>query len=220
MSGTPRVRTAALAVAIPAAVAGGLLAQTVSAGGADAAVVTKATLDGTHLRVKGTVAPGTSFISIESTTSAIGARAKGNGTFEAQSDSFTAPDCFITVRDGNSPDKTVRLDRCTPSVTPVPANPAPPSGSCVITPQAPATLTKGTMSAFTFHATGCDPSGPLNYDVVAGAIPTGMTVGTFQNSETGNIIGTPSIRRTYRFTIEVVDAAGATDQENFTINVV
>ena len=221
MSMSVRIRTAILAAAVPAAIAGGLVTQTVLAGDAGAVTVTKVQLKGTQLRVEGRVATlGLSFVSAESTTSAAGGRADGNGVFKIQSDTFTAPDCHITVNDFGSPAQTLVIPGCTPSVKPV-TNPAPPTGSCVITPQAtPTTLTVGTQSVFWFLASGCNPSSPLSYTVVGGAIPTGMTVGGFQTSSAGNIIGTPSIRGTYRFTIQVTDAAGATDQENFTINVV
>jgi hypothetical protein len=222
MSKSPRVRAAVLAATIPAVLAGGLIAQTVLAAEAGAVTVTKVQLKGTQLRVEGRLTtPGLSFVSVESTTSAAGGRGDGNGVFKVQSDTFTAPDCSITVNDFGSPALTVAIPGCTPSIKPVPTNPAPPTGSCVITPQpTPTTLSAGTMSVFWFTATGCNPSSPLSYTVVAGAIPTGMTVGGFQNSSAGNIIGTPSIPGTYRFTIQVTDAAGATDQENFTINVV
>jgi hypothetical protein len=96
----------------------------------------------------------------------------------------------------------------------------------VITPQAAATLTAGTNSTVYFQSTGCDTttnSGatptPVQWKVVAGVIPTGMTGPNFQGTTAANIIGTPSIRGTYRFTLQVTDQVGATDQENFTVNV-
>lgn len=220
MSVSLRIRTALLAGAVPAVLAAGFIAQTALAGEAGAVTATKIQLKGGQLQVEGTITPGESFVSIESTTSAIGARPDGNGRYKAQATGFTAPDCTLTIRDFASPTLTVSIPGCTPSVKPAPATPAAPTGSCVITPQAPASLTVNVESVFWFRATGCNPSSPLRYSVVAGAIPTGMTVGGFQDSTSGNIIGTPSVRGSYRFTIQVTDAVGATDQENFTVNVV
>ena len=170
-------------------------------------------------------APGI-FVTAESTTSSAGARADQNGLFKIQASNFTAPDCKVTVSDRQTPTATVTLSGCTPTVTPVPPVPAPPTGSCVITPQAPATVTAGTSSTVYFQSTGCNTTfnggatpTPVQWKVVAGTIPTGMTGPNFQGTTAANIIGTPSIRGTYQFTLQVTDQVGATDQENFTVNV-
>jgi hypothetical protein len=77
-----------------------------------------------------------------------------------------------------------------------------------------------------FTTTGCDTttnSGstptPVQWQVVAGSIPTGMTGPQSQGTTAGNIIGTPSIAGTYRFTLQVRDQVGATDQENVSVTV-
>jgi hypothetical protein len=54
---------------------------------------------------------------------------------------------------------------------------------------------------------------------VAGSIPTGMSGPNSQGTTGGNIIGTPTVPGTYRFTLEVSDQVGATDQENVTVTV-
>ena len=54
---------------------------------------------------------------------------------------------------------------------------------------------------------------------MAGSIPTGMTGPNSQGTTAGNIIGTPSILGTYRFTLQVIDQIGATDQETLTVTV-
>jgi hypothetical protein len=109
-------------------------------------------------------------------------------------------------------------------VVPVPPVPAPPTGSCLITPQGPATLTVGTDSVVYFATTGCDTttgSGatptPVQWSVVAGSIPTGMTGPNSQGTTNGNIIGTPTVPGSYVFTLQVVDQVGAQDQETFTV---
>ena len=84
----------------------------------------------------------------------------------------------------------------------------------------------GVATAFFFGTTGCNTtfnSGatptPVRWSVAAGAIPTGMTGPNSQGQTSGNIIGTPSTRGTYHFTLQVSDQVGATDQETFTVDV-
>jgi hypothetical protein len=211
--------------ALAAALSIGLLGQALLADAAGAVTATKSQLSSGQLRLEGQAAPG-QFVIAESTTSSAGARADLNGQFKIQATGFTAPDCKVTIRDGRTPTATVTLSGCTPSIVPVPAQPAPPTGSCVITPLAPATLTAGSNSTVDFQTTGCDTttnSGatptPVQWKVVAGVIPTGMTGPNFQGTTAGNIIGTPSIRGTYQFTLQVSDQVGATDQENVTVTV-
>lgn len=214
-------RTALLATVVSV----GVIGQAVLADTSGAVTATKAQLSSGQLRVEGQAAPG-KFVIAESTTSSAGARADINGLFKIQATNFTAPDCKVTVRDGQTPTATVTLSGCTVSVVPVPAVPPAPTGSCVITSQAPATLTSGTNSTVYFQTTGCDTttnSGatptPVQWKVVAGVIPTGMTGPNSQATTAANIIGTPSIPGTYRFTLQVTDQVGDTDQENFTVNV-
>jgi hypothetical protein len=215
-------RLALRTVALTAAVSIGVLSQALLVDAAGAVTATKSQLTGGQLRLEGQAAPG-QFVIAESTTSSAGARADLNGQFKIQATGFTAPDCKVTIRDGRTPTATVTLSGCTPSIVPVPAQPAPPTGSCVITPVAPATLTAGSNSTVNFQTTGCDTTSgngaPVQWKVVAGVLPTGMTGPNFQGSTGGNIIGTPSIRGTYQFTLQVTDQVGATDQENVTVTV-
>lgn len=219
---TSGVRTAVVAAAVVA----GVLGQVSLAAPAGAVTTTTAELRDGQLRVEGHSSPGV-FVSASSTTSVAGARAGQDGSFSIRAGGFTAPDCLVTVSDGRTTTATVPLAGCTPSVIPVPTTPAPPTGSCVITPQAPATLTAGTSSVVFFGTTGCDTtfdSGatptPVRWTVVAGVIPTGMTGPNAQGLTAGGIIGTPGLPGTYRFTLQVTDQVGATDQENVTVDVV
>lgn len=200
-------------------------AVVVLSGTASAVTSTKAQLSGGQLRLEGTSAPGI-FVIAESTTSAAGARADINGRYKVQASGFTAPDCKVTIHDGSTPTATVALTGCTPSIIPVPANPAPPTGSCVITSVVPLSVAAGTAAAVNFTTSGCDTttgSGPtptpVHWSVAAGVIPTGMTGPDFQGLTSGHIFGTPSIPGTYRFTLQVSDQIGATDQENVTLTV-
>ena len=186
--------------------------------------VSTASLKGGQLTVVGSGA-ATGFISASSTTSAAGARAGLDGRFKIQSSGFTAPDCRVVLQDNKSRRLTVTLSGCTPSIKPIPPS-APPSGTCVITsPTGPSTLAVGQMGVVWFATTGCnttatDPFGrPVKWTVIAGAVPTGMTPPASQGQTGGNIIGTPTVPGTYKFTLQVTDSAGQTDQESYTVNV-
>lgn len=188
--------------------------------------VSKATLQGGQLTVEGSGAAA-GFLSASSTTSAAGTRVFLDGKFRVQASGFKAPDCRVVVKDNKSNTRTVTLSGCTPTATPVTA-PAGPSGTCVITPPTgPTTLTVNQSGVVWFATTGCNtavggggPSGtPVQWKVVSGVIPTGMTGPTFQGLTGGNIFGTPTVRGTYAFTLQVTDSAGQTDQETYTVNV-
>lgn len=223
MSLNTRLRAATVTTAVALAAVGG---QSLLAGSAEAVTTTKVQLQNGQLTVEGEGGIGGTFVLVESTTSSAGARADVDGRFKVEASGFTAPDCRLTVSDSGTPTATVTIPNCTPSVTPVPPTPAPPTGNCVITPVPPATLTIGSNSVVDFETTGCDTttgSGatptPVQWHVVAGSIPTGMTGPNSQGTTAGNIIGIPSIAGTYQFTLEVSDQIGATDQENVTVTV-
>jgi hypothetical protein len=222
MSITNCLRIITVAAALGAAVS----IQTVLAGPAGAVTATKVELRNGQLRVEGQGGIGGTFVSVESTTSAAGARAQVDGRFKVQATGFSAPDCRLTISDSGTPTATVTIPDCTPSATPVPPVPAPPTGSCVIDAVPPVTLSRGMGSVVDFTTTGCDTttgSGatptPVRWSLVAGTIPTGMTGPFFQGTTAGHIIGTPSVAGTYRFTLQVTDQVGAIDQENLTVTV-
>jgi Putative Ig domain len=219
------LRAALVPLAAVAALAGQAAIDGAHASGSSAGTlsVSKASLTGGRLTVEGSGA-ATGFIAARSTTSAAGARAGLDGRFKIQADGFTAPDCRVVLQDNRSNLLTVTLSGCTPSVAPV-TPPAPPSGTCLITPPAgPSTLAVNQMGVVWFDTTGCDTTTPgdltgtqVRWTVVAGAVPTGMTSPASQGLDSGNIIGTPTVPGTYRFTLQATDAAGQIDQETFTV---
>jgi hypothetical protein len=214
------------AAALATVVCCGLIGQAVLAGPAGAVTVVNSELKDGQLRLEGQSSPGV-FVTAESTTSVADVRADPTGRYRIQGDNFSAPDCKVTISDGGrTPTATITLAGCTPSVTPVSPTPAPPTGSCIIIPQTPVTLTAGTATAVNFDTTGCNTtfnSGatptPVQWAVIAGSIPTGMTGPNSQGTTTGNIIGTPSIPGSYQFTLQVTDQIGAADHANITITV-
>jgi hypothetical protein len=218
----PAVRVVVLAAAVFCAVVGELGL----AGAANAVTATKVELKNGQLRVEGQGGIAGVFVSVASTTSIAGARPDTKGVFKVQASGFTAPDCRLTISDGRTPTATVTIPGCSPSITPVPPQPAAPTGSCLINQVPPATLTAGTNSVVNFGTTGCDTttnSGatptPVRWSIVAGSIPTGMSGPNFQGTTGGNIIGIPSIPGSYRFTLQVADQVGATDQETVAVTV-
>jgi hypothetical protein len=198
-----------------------LIALLLVPAGASAVTVSRAQLSGGELRVEGSNAAPGIFITAASSTSVAGQRADISGNYKIQATGFRAPDCTITVSDGRTPTATAKLSGCTPdpaAVNPPPPAPAP-TGSCVINPGAPATFTAGQNSVYNFTTTGC-VGGPLQWTVIAGRIPTGMSGPNFQGQTAGNIIGIPTTAGSYTFTAQVTDSLGSTDAETFTITVV
>jgi hypothetical protein len=218
------LRTAALATIVSC----GLIGQVVLAGPAGAVTVAKAELRDGQLRLEGESSPGV-FVSAESTTSVADVRADPTGHYRIQGSNFTAPDCKITISDGGrTPTVTLTLDGCTTTVTPPVLSQAtpPPTGSCIIVHQPTITRAVGIPTAIYFDTTGCNTtfnSGatptPVQWKVVAGSIPTGMTGPASQGTTAGNIIGTPSIPGIYQFTLQVTDQVGDTDQDTLTVSV-
>lgn len=221
----PRTVRAALVAAATVCVLAGQLAV---ADGASAVTVAKGELKGGQLRVEGSGAAPGIFVIASSATSSAGVRSDARGQFNIQSTGFSSPDCKVTVSDsGRTPIATFTLSGCTPSVTPVPATPAPPTGSCVITPQpGPRAVSANAGAVVYFESTGCNTTfntgatpTPVQWKVVAGIIPTGMSGPNSQGQTAANLIGTPTVPGTYTFTLQATDSTGATDQETFTVAV-
>src|SRR3954451_1461069 len=216
------------AALVPTLVVFALAGQLAVADSASAVTVTKGELQGGQLRLQGTdAAPGV-FVIARSSNSSAGARSDSRGQFSIQASGFSAPDCKVTVSDsGRTPIATVPLAGCTPTVEPVSPTPAPPTGSCVITPQSgPLSVTSKTSSVVNFATTGCNTTfntgatpTPVQWKLVAGIIPTGMVGPNFQGQTGANLIGTPTVPGTYTFTLQATDSAGSSDQETFTVAV-
>lgn len=203
-----------------------VLAGTVALDAAHASgtlTVSKASLSGGRLNVEGSGAAA-GFLAVRSTTSDAGTRVNLDGKFRVQASGFKAPDCRVVVQDNKSNMVTVTLSGCTPTTTPV-TPPAGPSGTCVITPPAGSTsLAVNQSGVVWFDTTGCNTraDGGItptqnSWKLVSGAVPTGMTSPAASGTTSGNIIGTPTVPGTYRFTVQVTDSAGQTDQESYTV---
>lgn len=220
----PRLLRAAL---VPAALltllAGQAALDGATAAGSGTLRVSKASLQGGTLNVEGSGA-ATGFIAARSTTSDAGVRAGLDGKFKIHATGFTAPDCKVVLQDNKSAMLTVTLSGCTPTIKPV-TPPTAPSGTCVITsPAGASNLAVNKSGVVWFDTTGCNTraDGGLTptqnrWTLVSGSVPTGMTQPAASGSTSGNIIGTPTVPGTYRFTVKVTDSAGQTDQESYTV---
>jgi hypothetical protein len=134
---------------------------------------------------------------------------------------FRSDDCKVVVSDRQTLRATVTLAGCTPTPATPPSTIPPPSGNCAITPGDPATFTVGDLQTYFFTTTGCDTSnGPVQWTLLAGHIPTGMTGPFFQGQDAGAVSGRPTVAGTYSFMVQVTDSVGATAAQTFTITVV
>ena len=156
-----------------------------------------------------------------STSDAASARIHTKGGFRIQATGFRSDDCLVVVSDGTTPIAQATLSGCRPVVTPPITDPPPPTGSCVITPAAPATFTVGDLQSLFLVTTGCDTStAPVQWSLVAGRIPPGMDAPITQGQTAAMVGGRPTTEGTYSFSVRVTDSVGATDVETFTIEVV
>lgn len=209
-----RVLLSALSVLVAAA------ALVLMPGNAYALTVSRAELKAGQLRVDGANAAPGIFVMVTSTTSSAGIRSDASGAYHVQATNFRADDCKVVVSDRQTLSQTVTLSGCTPTPATPPAN-QPPTGSCVITPGAPATYHAGDLSTYFMSTTGCNTSsGPLQWAFVAGRVPVGMTGPFFQGQTAGAVSGRPTTEGTYDFTVRATDSVGATDTETFEITVV
>jgi hypothetical protein len=87
-------------------------------------------------------------------------------------------------------------------------------GTCLITTASPLPeATKDAPYSTTLAAT--DITGTLTWSIIAGALPTGLTI----NSSTGEISGTPTVEETANFTAQVENGNGNICEKEFSLEV-
>jgi len=182
--------------------------------------VTHAELKDGQLRVQGTNATPGVFVTVSSATSTAGSRSTVSGDYQVQASGFRADDCMVVISDRETLTQTMKLSGCTPTAaTPPTPNPAP-TGSCLIDPGTPASYHAGDLATYFFTTKGCDTSAsPVQWSLLSGRVPVGMTGPTSQGQTAGEVSGTPTTTGSYAFTVAVTDSAGATDTETFQITV-
>ena len=92
--------------------------------------------------------------------------------------------------------------------------------SCTITPRSAATYHVGDLQTFFWTTTGCRTSTQtVQWSLVSGVIPPGMSGPFTQGVSSGYVTGKPTTVGTFTFTVRVRDQTGASDTETSTINV-
>ena len=211
-----------------------LLAVAVGVVGATSAVaaptVSRAELRDGQLRIEGrTSAPNVAVTVASPTTgeSSVTRNSDGSGNFRIEVSGFRSSTCRVTVTDASGSTSTA-LAECIPttpppSPSPSPSTappPSPPPATCTITPEAPATYHVGDLQTYFWSTTGCRSSDkPVQWSLVSGRIPDGMTGPHLQGVGSGFVTGRPTTVGSFTFTVRVRDQVGATDTETFTINV-
>ena len=207
----------------------GLVLGVVGATSAVAApTVSRAELRSGQLRIEGRTSTPNVAVTVASPTageSSVTRNSDGSGSFRIEVSGFRSSTCRATVTDPSGSTSTA-LDGCTPSTpppspTPSPTAPPPsPSGSCTITPEAPATYNVGDLQTYFWSTTGCRTSEkPVQWSLVSGRIPDGMSGPHLQGVGSGFVTGRPTTVGSFTFTVRVRDQVGATDTETFTIHV-
>lgn len=199
-----------------------------------APTVARAELSGGRLRVEGRSAVAGGTVTIASPTAgepAVSVAADGRGEFRAEADGFRSSTCRVTVSDATGT-TSAPLSGCTPTATttalatttttgaPATTTTTAPSAGCTITPQPPATYHVGDLQTYFWSTTGCRSSDkPVQWSLVSGRIPPGMSGPHLQGVGSGFVTGRPTTVGTFTFTVRVTDQVGARDTETFTITV-
>jgi hypothetical protein len=204
------------------AMVAGLLA---APSGALAAVsVTKASLSGGSLSVEGRGARASATVTVASPESTATGRANSRGEFRVSASGYRSSTCRATVGDGST-SVTATLSRCTPSAPPPPAAPRITPDVAEIGPGfvgSDFTSTSSTTTTLTF---GPDALGPVRFEVIAGALPAGLSLvdpdpaSTPAKSVHAAIAGTPTTVQTNTFTVRATDANGLTATRTYTIRI-
>lgn len=171
-----------------------VLSATLVAGPASAtAVVSRAELDGSELRIEGT-AVASRDITVDGV---VMARSDSAGQFRVQREPYAPPaDCTVDVNDGSSTAASVRLSGCTVTQPPPSADTTPPTAPSNLT----ATLTDN--SATLTWTASTDDVGVAGYEVSRnGATLAGTVTGT-------SFIDPGLAAGTYTYTVVATDSAG------------
>jgi hypothetical protein len=207
------VAVAALALALPASALG-------------AVNVERAELKSGQLRVEGSGAVSDATITVTSDSVATG-RADGSGEFRVESTGYMSSTCIVTVSDGVSSDQATLQD-CSPST----AEPAPtpsPTPEPTPTPEPDSTTTfqivddalpngnVGTAYSASLFSSGASGDKPVEYRIVSGRLPAGLSMTRSFGVASALITGTPTTVGTSSFTVEARDGTGQTVRKSFTI---
>ena len=189
-----------------------------------AVTITRAELNGGQLRVEGQGAVPNAGIAIDGVPRGT---ADSTGRFRIEVAGFRSATCRITVDDGTT-SATATLAGCTPSA---------PSGSPTATrTPAPTATPQATTSPLTITTTSL-PDGnvgtsygnfitssggrgtPHRFKLIAGRLPSGLTMADSFGVQSTSITGTPTTVETTTFTVQVSDQSGNTATKTLSITI-
>jgi hypothetical protein len=188
--------------------------------------VTRAELKSGQLRVEGRGAAPNATITVRSDSVATG-RADGSGAFRVEASGFVSTTCRATVGDGAT-SADVALDECTaatptPSPTPTPTptpepTPEPDSTFTIVDETLPDGNVGTSYTAFLFAA---HPQGdePVEYRIVSGRLPAGLSLVRSFGVASAAITGTPTTVGISTFTVEARDGAGQSARRTLSITI-
>jgi hypothetical protein len=213
MSGTRSSRLAVLACLVLSA-----LMLVLPAAASAAVSVTRAELKSGELRVEGRGATPDGTVTVTADSVASG-RADGSGAFRVETTGFRAASCRATVSDGTSSVETA-LEGCTatapspsptpsPTPTPTPTPTATASGTLVIVDDSLPSGNVGTQYSASLFSRGARGDKPVEYRVVAGQLPAGLSITRSFGVASALITGTPIVPGTSFFTVEAQTAPGS-----------
>jgi hypothetical protein len=198
--------------------------------GASAAVsVTRAELESGALRVEGRGAMPNATVTVIA-DSVASRRADGSGAFRIEATGFRAAACRATVGDGAT-SVDVPLADCTassPSPTPSPSpepspsptpTPSPTTSSLVIVDDALPSGNVGTAYSGSLYSRGARGDRPVEYRVIAGQLPPGLSMTRSFGVASALITGTPTTVGTSSFTVEASDSTGQRTTKSFSITI-
>jgi hypothetical protein len=186
--------------------------------------VTRAELKSGQLRVEGRGALPGATITTTSDSTATG-RPDGAGAFRVEASGYASSTCRAIVSDGSTSTQTT-LAECTPSVpapspTPTPTPiPAPsPSATLVIVDDVLPSGNVGSGYSGSLFSRGAEGDKPVEYRVVSGRLPAGLSMTRSFGVASALITGTPTTVGTSSFTVEARDGSGQTARKSFSITI-
>jgi Putative Ig domain len=205
---------------VAACLAVAAVALALPAGALGAVNVTRAELKSGQLRVEGRGALPGATITITSDSTATG-RADAAGAFRVEASGYASSTCRVTVSDGAS-SAEVALAECTPSAaspSPTPTPDPTPSSTLVIVDDVLPNGNVGTAYSGSLFSRGAEGDKPVEYRVVSGRLPAGLSMTRSFGVASALITGTPTTVGTSSFTVEARDGSGQTARKSFSITI-
>jgi Putative Ig domain len=180
--------------------------------------VTRAELKSGQLRVEGRGALPNATVTVAS-DSVASTRSDGSGAFRVEASSFRSSTCRATVSDGATSYETA-LAECVVSAPEAAPTPTPtPTSTFVIVDDVLPDGNVGTAYSGSLFSRGASGDKPVEYRIVSGRLPAGLSLTRSFGVASALITGTPTAVGISSFTIEARDGAGDTARKTFSITI-